>query len=165
MAVNAFLSFFDKANGESTLRGRERWVELHGWDWEIEAATSWTKGGGASVGKPVPGAMRWQHDFDASSPAIMGHICTGRAFPKVQIDIVRPTATGAASPYISVTMEGVFITRVANSLTETGKVAQSVEIVFKTIRIDYRAQDPKGGATPPATFNWDIPAGTASPSA
>jgi type VI secretion system secreted protein Hcp len=166
VAVNAFLSFFDKANGESTLRGRERGVELHGWDWEIEAATSWTKGGGASVGKPVPGAMRWQHDFDASSPTIMAYICTGKSFPKVQLDILRPTAAGAAAAYVSVLMEGVFITKVSNSLTEEGGVAQGIEMVFKTIKIDYTTQDPKGGrGSSVATFNWDIPSGTVSPSA
>ena len=55
MAANAFISFFDKAEGESIQKGKEKWVEIQGWDWEVEAETSWTKGGGASVGKPNPG--------------------------------------------------------------------------------------------------------------
>lgn len=57
MAVNAFVSFFDKADGESIQKGKEKWVEIQGWDWEVEADTSWTKGGGASVGKPNPGKL------------------------------------------------------------------------------------------------------------
>ncbi len=44
MAVNAFLTFFDKADGESIQKGHEKWVELQGWDWEVEAESSWTKG-------------------------------------------------------------------------------------------------------------------------
>ena len=57
MAVNAFVSFFDKADGESIQKGKEKWIEIQGWDWGVEAETSWTKGGGASVGKPVPGRI------------------------------------------------------------------------------------------------------------
>ena len=45
MAVNAFVSFFDKADGESIQKGKEKWIEIQGWDWEIEAETSWTKAG------------------------------------------------------------------------------------------------------------------------
>ena len=59
MAVNAFITFFDKADGESLQKGKEKWIEIQGWDWEIEAETSWTKGGGASVGKPNPGKMNY----------------------------------------------------------------------------------------------------------
>ena len=86
MAVNAFLTFFDKADGESIQKGKEKWIEIQNWDWEIEAETSWTKGGGASV--------------------------------------------------------------------------------VKTVKIEYKAQDNKTGKlTAPKTYNWDIPAGTTSPSA
>ena len=84
MAVNAFVSFFDKADGESIQKGKEKWIEIQGWDWEVEAETSWTKGGGASVGKPNPGKMNFEHYFDTSSTVILGYICTGKAFPKVR---------------------------------------------------------------------------------
>ena len=80
MAVNACVTFYDKADGESIQKGKEKWIEIQGWDWEIEAETSWTKGGGASVGKPNPGKMNCEHYFDTSSTVIMGYICTGKAF-------------------------------------------------------------------------------------
>ena len=63
------------------------------------------------------------------------------------------------------TMEGVFITKVSNSGTEEGNVIQKVAMVFKTVTIAYQPQDAKTGKLGAAkTFNWDIPAGTASPS-
>ena len=166
MAVHAFLSFFDKAKGESILKGKEGWIELRGWDWEIEAETSWTKGGGAAVGKPAPGALRWQHDFDTSSAVIMGTMCTGKAFPKAEIQVLRTTTAGAPASVLTVVMEGVYITKVSTSCTEEGNVLQAVEMVSKTIRLDYVPQHAKTGkAGKVVTFNWDIPAGTASPSA
>lgn len=54
MAMNAFISCFNKADGESIRRGKEKWMEIRGRDWEVAAETSWTRGGGASVGKPNP---------------------------------------------------------------------------------------------------------------
>jgi type VI secretion system Hcp family effector len=163
MAVNAFISFFDKADGESTQKGKKNWVEIQAWDWEIEAESSWTKGGGASVGKPNPGKMSWEHYFDTSSIVIMGYICTGKAFPKVELEV----AKSGAKPeiYFTMEMEGVFITKVSNSGTEEGNITQRVEMVFKTVKIDYKPQDKNGKLGTARTFTWDIPAGTASPSA
>ena len=165
MAVNAFLSFFDKASGESVQKGKEKWIELQGWDWEVEAETSWTKGGGASVGKPNPGTMNFVHYFDTSSPVILGYICSGKAFPKVELQVTRSTAGEKLETYFTMTMEGAFITRVGNSGDEQGVVQQSVEMVFKTVKIEYRPQGRSGRLGKMSTFSWDIPAGTASPSA
>ena len=115
MAVNAFISFFDKADGESIQKGKEKWVEIQGWDWEVEAETSWTKGGGASVGKPNPGKLNFEHYFDTSSTVILGYICTGKAFPKVQLQMMKTTGKGSPETYFTMTMEGAFITKVSNS--------------------------------------------------
>ena len=165
MAVNAFLTFFDKADGESVQKGKEKWIELQGFDWDIEAETSWTKGGGASVGKPNPGRMNWEHYFDTSATVIMGYICTGKAFPKVELQMMKTTGSASPETYFTMTMEGAFITKVQISGDEEGKVQQKVEMVFKTIKIEYKPQDNKTGKLgAPKTYNWDIPAGTASPS-
>lgn len=166
MAVNAFLSFFDKADGESTQKGKEKWVEIQGWDWEVSADSSWTKGGGASVGKPSPGRMTIEHSFDTSSPVVLGYICTGKAFPKVELQVMKTTGRGNPETYFTMTMEGAFITRVSNSGTAEGDVAQKVEFIFKTVKIEYKPQNPRDGLLGAIKiYNWDIPAGTASPSA
>lgn len=165
MAINAFVSFFDKADGESVQKGKEKWVEILGWDWEVEAESSWTKGGGASVGKPNPGKLGFIHRFDSSSTVILGYICSGKAFPKVELQMMKAVAERPET-YFVMTMEGVYITKVNNSGTEEGNVIQRVEAVFKTVKIDYKLQDPRTGKMGLVkSFNWDIPAGTASPSA
>ena len=166
MAVNAFLTFFDKADGESIQKGHEKWVELQGWDWEVEAESSWTKGGGASVGKPNPGKLTCVHAFNRSSAAALGYICTGRAFPKIQLDMTHETGSGKPEVYFVMTMSGVFVTKVSLAASEEGQISQRIELIFKTVAIDYKPQDPKTGSLgPSSSFNWDIPAGTASPSA
>ena len=95
------------------------------------AKSSWTKGGGASVGKPKPGTMTWIHAFDTSSTVLMGYICNGKSFPKVELRVRR--ATGSARPessYFTMAMESAYITRVATSGTSEGDITQSVEMVF-----------------------------------
>ena len=166
MAVNAFITFYDKADGESIQKGKEKWIEIQGWDWEVEAESSWTKGGGASVGKPNPGKLNFEHYFDTSSTVILGYICTGKAFPKLQLEMMKTTGKGSPETYFTMMMEGAFITKVSNSGTEEGNVVQKVELVFKTVKIEYKPQDNTPGALlATKTYNWDIPAGTASPSA
>ena len=60
-ALNAFMQISNakgeskQGNGSGGNGEYKDWIEIQGWEWEVEAETSWTKGGGASVGKPSPG--------------------------------------------------------------------------------------------------------------
>jgi type VI secretion system secreted protein Hcp len=166
MAVNSFINFFDKAEGESIQKGKEKWIEIQSWDWEVESETSWTKGSGASVGKPNPGKMNFQHFFDTAAPVILGYICSGKAFPRVDLHMMKTTGKGSPETYFSMIMEGVFITRVSNSGTDEGNVMQGVQLIFKTVRIEYKPLDTRTGLLGvPKLYNWDITTGIASPSA
>jgi type VI secretion system secreted protein Hcp len=162
MALNAFMSL-GKAKGESIQRGFEDWIEVQAWGWGIEADTSWTKGGGASVGKPYPGKMNWEHYFDSTSPQIMGYICSGKAFPEAILKMCK-AGDARPEPHFTATMKSVFITRVASTTTPEGNLVQKVEMVFKHIRIEYRRQKSDGSLLEPISFEWDIPNGAASPS-
>ena len=146
-------------------RARRSGFEIQAWDWEVEAESSWTKGGGASVGKPNPGKMNIQHYFNTSSTVMLGFICTGKGFPKGEIQVMKTTGKGVPETYLTITLEGVFITKVSNALSESGFVNQQVEFVFRTIKIDYKPQNKDGSLGASRIFNWDIPAGTASPTA
>src|SRR5260221_2649614 len=136
MAVNAFIQF-DKVEGESIQKGKEKWIEIEAWDWEVDAETSWTKGGGASVGKPNPGKMTVERYFDTSSTVLINRICCGKAFPKTELQMMKTTGKGNPETYLTISLEGVFITKVSQNGTEEGKVVQKVEFVFKIIKIEY----------------------------
>ena len=164
MALNALMTI-KGATGESRLQGFEGWIELQGWDWEVEAETSWTKGGGASVGKPNPGKMNWEHYYDRSSPNILKNICSGTMFDSMTLKMFKSTGassqTGSGNTFFTMDMEGVFITKVANSATDDGNVLQKVEMVFKKVTIKYKPQDNKQGSLgAEVPYSWDIPAGT-----
>jgi type VI secretion system Hcp family effector len=164
--ATVFLTFFDRADGESIQKGKEKWIEIQGWNWDVEAESSWTKGGGASVGKPNPGKLAFEHQFDSASIVMLGYLCTGKSFPKAELQVAKSGARGTLETFFTMTLEGVFLTKVSNAGTADGVIAQHVELVFKTVKIEYKQFDPRSGTAATAkTFNWDIPAGTASPSA
>lgn len=167
-ALNAFMQI-GGAEGESKQTGYEKWIELQSWDWEVEAETSWTKGGGAAVGKPAPGKMNWEHVFDRASNTILSFICTGKSFETVTLEMCKSTGnTDKREAFFTVKMNEVFITKVNQSATEEGNVAQKVEMVFKRINIVYKQQGAQanapGALSEAGTFDWDIPSGEASPS-
>jgi type VI secretion system secreted protein Hcp len=163
MSVNAFMKF-EGAKGESRQKGfagSDGWFEIQGWDWEVEAESSWTKGGGASVGKPNPGKLSFEHYFDTSSPSIMQFICKGKMFPSCELQMCK--TTGAATPemYFRMAMIGAYITKTSHTGTEEGNVTQKVELVFKEVSIEYKPQDNKTGALGSAMkYRWMIPEGT-----
>ena len=165
-ALNAFMKI-GKANGESKQEPFKDWIELQSWDWEVEAETSWTKGGGASVGKPSPGKMNWEHSWDRSSSVILGYICTGTAFEKIYLTMCKSTGTKNRQPFFRIEMREAFITKATQSATEEGNVTQKVEMVFKAISIEYWQQGidktKPGGLQAVNEFSWDVPAGKAQP--
>jgi len=164
MATLAFLSFFDEAQGESVQKSKEKWIELRGWSWGVDADTSWTRGGGSSVGKPNPGRLTWDHDYDTASPVILGRLCSGTAFARAELQMLKAAGSTAPATYLTITMDGVFITRAGHVGAADGSVLQQVEMIFKSVKIEYRPQDRRTGKFgTPKVFGWEVTSGTVSP--
>ena len=124
---------------------------------------------------PRPRSFVWQlpgadeHVFDRASNTILSFICTGKAFETVTLEMCKSTGNiDKREAFFTVTMNQVFITKVNQSATEEGNVAQKVEMVFKHINIVYKQQGAQpnapGALSEAGTFDWDIPSGEASPS-
>lgn len=166
MALNALLKI-SNAPGESRMPDHVGWIEIQGWDWEVNAETSWTKGGGASVGKPDPGKLNFEHYFDTSSTNILRNIFCGRSFDNIELHMMK--STGKATPstmgkstqqiFFKMIMTDAFITKVTNSATDEGNVVQKVELVFKEVKFVYRMQKDDGSLDKDMEVSWDIPAG------
>ncbi len=98
--------------GESALKGYDNWIELDSVGPGVTADSSWSKGGGASVGKPVPGDLVWTQSFDSSVPSMYSFLLTGKSVPLATVEYVR---TGDAGPvtYLQLAMTDVFFTGLA----------------------------------------------------
>ena len=110
-ALNAFMQI-GNAKGESKQEPFKDWIELQAWDWEVECESSWTKGGGASVGKPSPGKMSWEHSCDRPRHVLLVFICTGTSFEEINLKMWKGTGKTGREVFFKVMMKEAFITKV-----------------------------------------------------
>ncbi len=162
MAGNAFIKFGSNVDGESLQDGlpggSKNWVDIGDWSWEVEAESSFLKGGGAAVGKATPGALSISKFYDKSSPVTYTNLVKGVHFPEVLLIMMKQTGQGKLEEYYRMTMKYVFITKVATKGGEDGAVSQDIDMVFKEIKIEYKYQDhtKEGALNPAGQFEWDI---------
>ncbi|MDB6000743.1 MAG: hypothetical protein JWP52_2442 [Rhizobacter sp.] len=164
MAGNAFIKF-EGADGESLQKNFEKQIEISDFSWEITNDTSFTKGGGASVGKANPGTASFSQAYNTASNFMMNNIVSGKHFAKVVMSLCKNTGADAnpQEVYYEMTMEAVYITKVGFSAGDDGVLTQAIDMVFKKVHIDYQMQTNTGSldkAKKP--FTWDIPTMTVS---
>lgn len=145
--------------GDSTAKGHEKWIRVASLDWKATAQTSWTGGGGASVGKPFPDALQLGLPSGTWSQHFMRLMTQGKALSSVVID-------GVASdgrPLYRMTLEGFFVTQYRlSSLPAIPLPQDEIKAVFRKVKIEYYAVAADGKVTT-TLVEWDIAAGTSTP--
>ena len=166
MPGNAFIKF--TKSGQSSVIGESQqdghagsdgWTEIGDWSWDVEAETSFLKGTGASVGKPVPGTLSFSHYYDTSSPVLMTNILKGTHFDTITIDMLKQTGDENGKPQIFFRLmaQNVFVSKVSSKGGEDGAVNQDVEMVFKAISMGYKMQKQSGELFDTLyQFGWDV---------
>lgn len=145
--------------GDATAKGHERWIRVSSLDWTVKAGTSWTQGGGASVGKPQPGPIDLLLPTGTWSQHFIRLITQGKALPNVVFDSV----ASDGRPLYRITAEGFFLTeyRLAN-LPVTALPQDHVSGVFKKAKIEYYAVGADGKVTS-TVVEWDVASGISTP--
>lgn len=160
-AADIFMLIPTHQAGDSTAKGHENWIRVSSLDWNMVAQSSWTQGGGSSVGKPNPKELQLVLPTGFWSQFFVRLITQGKAIPKVTFDAM----SSDGRPLYRMTVEGFFVTeyRLA-SLPATPLPQDHVKGVFKTVKLEYFATAPDGRLI--TTFvDWNIPLGTSTPSA
>ena len=124
--------------------------EVRSLDYGIEAQSSWTKGGGASVGKPNPGMLKIRKTNNRSTSEFLKNIGAGRSFTEISFEYYDQSQ----KLIYSITIGGVYLTEVSYVTPECNncpKLEMQVAMVFKT----FEANDVITGVK----TKWDIPAG------
>lgn len=145
--------------GDSTAKGHEGWLRVSSLEWEVQAATSWTSGSGASVGKPIPGKVKLTLPTGVWSQHFVRMITLGKALPKVTID----ATASDGRPLYRATAEGMFVTDYGiASLAASPLPQDSLEFVFKILKIEYYATGTDGRLIT-TSFEWNVTTGTVTP--
>lgn len=166
MAGNIFINFGkdDVPIGESLQaghHGKDGWIEIAEWSLDVRADASADRGTGAAVGKAEPGALTIKHYFDVSSTALLSKMVAGLHFPVITIEMLKSTGKVAGpQTFFQIKVTEAFVTKVATSGGEDGRLDQEVEFVYKEIFLGYKPQDNLGLLGPTIGFEWSVKSGS-----
>ena len=142
--------------GDATEKAHAGWVRISDLDWAVTAMTSYTHGGGVSVGKPNPSAIKLIRASGPWSTEFLRKITLGQAF--TQIVIVHVASDGR--PSYRATLDGLFITRYGiGSTAKTPLPQDEVEAVFKTVKMEFYIPYGADGLVKSANLTWNTTTG------
>lgn len=158
MADDIFLKFSGDIVGDSEDPQHPNEIVVLSYSLDVTAESSWTKGGGASVGKPNPGDLQFIAALNRSVPTIVKYITTGTAADTATLTI-RTDRVGnrPGFEYAKYKFEDIFFTSVGQSLNGAGRAVSAVSFVYKTVQAQLFAP---GNPVAVSCVRWDIPAGT-----
>ncbi len=151
MAFDAFLKI-DGIDGESQVRGFEKWIELLSFSWGAEILAD-TGGGGIVSGKVSPKAFSFVKLTDTASPAIFIKMAAGSHFDKVSLACRKASGVPAdplgnsSDAFVKIDFSDVLF----SSFSEGGTTAtdqrpmESISFAFSKIEFSVAANLPGGG--------------------
>ena len=146
--------------GEFTVKGTmvkgfENYVEISGVQFGAEAEVSFTKGTGPAIGKPTFDAISITKSVDKLSNELLRSIATGKSFPLIEIVVAARNSQGEQRAAHKIELQDVFVTKISDASAQCddcGTLAESVNFVYKSIKITTYSFDSKTGA-PTANAN------------
>lgn len=150
------------------------WIALDSVGWSVTADTSWTKGTGVSIGKPVLGDLTWTQAVDTTVPSMLRKITSGTGVASAAIHYLKPTARGPVT-FMQLAMTDMYFTShgFENSAFKASTVYRTIGIGYKPVTADGKVDTqfnatwnvarsrPEAGLSPP--FTGSLPGPGPSP--
>jgi type VI secretion system secreted protein Hcp len=150
MAVDMFIKI-DGVKGESGDDKHKDEIDVLSWSWGMSQSGSAHMGGGAGAGKVNVNDLSFTKYIDTSSPDLYLSCCNGKL-------TIRKAGENPLE-YLIVTMEDVMVSSVSNGGSGgEDRLTENVTLNFARVKVDYAAQDAKGGAGAKPKMGWDIAA-------
>ena len=147
--------------GDSTDAQHPNEIVVLSYSLDVTADSSYTNGGGASIGKPIAGDMQFTAAMNRSIPTIFGYITNGKAAPSARLTV--RTDTGTKRPgdeYAKYTFTDILFTNVEQRLNGVGRAVSAVSFAYKTVTIQEFAP---GNPVAVSCNTWDVSLGSSSP--
>ena len=167
MSLNVFLKL-DGVVGEfagstnKALASYKGAIAVQSFKWGVSADTTWSKGGGASVGKPSVSNLDLTIPSNSVAPQLLRHILTGTEIASGTLDVLHTSAikagtkTPATVKLHAYKLTEMFVASYQFAPAETDAVLHdSVSLVFKTVEL--LSANALGKAT---HITFDVPGGT-----
>jgi len=149
----------DGIDGESTVKGKERLIEVISWSFGVSSPTDPQSGlpSGKRIMQPFKLTMR----TSKASPPLIQKFVMRSAIKMVTLTARKPaTATPAGGDYLKITLMDVQVisfVNLGNSKSTEAYPIEEVLLVYKKMEIEYRPTGPDGSLGPPVIVNFDWP--------
>ncbi len=156
MAHDIFMKM-DGIKGESVDDKHKDTIDVLSFSWGMSQSGSAHMGGGAGAGKVNVHDLSFTKYIDVASPDLYLSCCNGKHLKEAKLTVRK--AGENPLEYLVVTMEDVIITGIANGgAGAEDRLTENVTLNFARVKVDYAAQDAKGGAGAKPKMGWDIAA-------
>jgi type VI secretion system secreted protein Hcp len=114
-------------------------------------------GSGSGAGKVKFNPLSVTRNIDKLSPVLFQHCCTGQAFAKVDLLLVKPSATAGAAGvlFLQYTFKLVAVATVATSHADDDP-KETLTFQYGDLQIRYAQQKADGSLLAPVVAGWDI---------
>ena len=152
-SAGGVLLHIDGIEGESTVEGHEKWIDLLTWSWELSASISNT--GGGRVGKPHVGPIIVTKYIDKASPFLNLCVLNGRHLK--QVDLILRRSGESALEYLHIKMSDVQVINVSHGgMANDYRFTESVSFEFDKVCYSYTPQKDDGSGDAEIIKCFDI---------
>ena len=152
---------FDGINGESVFKAFPESTEITGFEWGAKNSATSSGAGGAGVGKVQVSELKITKPRGSASSSLQMSVFTGKHIPKAEIRFYKSGTQGSV-PYLTITLEDVFITSWAISAGGGEIPMESFSLVFTKFKTEDAITGPKGTTEKLPAVGWDIKKNTAN---
>lgn len=159
MAVDCFLEL-DKIEGESTITGFEKKIDILAWSWGMSQSGTRQMGTGGGSGKANISDINLTKYMDKSTPPMINNLCQGVHFEKAVLT-VRKVSGGKPLDYLVLEMFEVMISTYQFGAAVGGddRITESLSLNFARFTMTYLLQGVGGAQSAKVPVSYDIAKG------
>jgi type VI secretion system secreted protein Hcp len=152
MAVDYFLKL-DTVPGESTADKHSGEIQVQSWSWGGSQTSTVSATSGSGAGKVSLSDLNIMIEFDKAVPKLMQGLTKGQHYATATLSAVKAGAGNAN--YMTLALTEVFISSLQFSAS-SDVPSVSVSFTYKSLQLDYYAQDKEGTVTNAGTAKYDV---------
>jgi type VI secretion system secreted protein Hcp len=155
MAIDMFLKFEGKIEGESQDAKHKGEIDVLAWSWGVSNSGSFHTGGGGGAGKANFQDISITKWVDKATNVLLLFCANGGHFSKARLTVRKAGETPLE--YITIDMTKVLITSVSTGGSGgEDRLTENVTLNFAEVALNYVAQKDDGTGDAPRPFTWDI---------
>lgn len=152
MAVDYFLKLAT-VPGESKGDKHDGEIQVQSWSWGGAQTSTVSATTGSGAGKVSLSELSLMIEFDKAVPKLMQGLTKGQHFPTATLSAVKAGAGNAN--YLTLALTEVFIANLQFSASSDVPNV-SLGLTYKSLQLDYYAQDAEGTVTNAGTAKYDV---------